>query len=731
MSGDSKNQFTQHARAVAIMFYGEPNKSLSSAEELRFGNKGSISVDLKKGTYFDHSSNEGGGVLSMVEANTGRKGPEAVDWLRENGFHVEGNQQQRSGASNQDARPADEFKPVKIWDYNDADGKLLFQVVRLENGRIGKDGKPEKTYRQRKPDASERGGWKWSTKDVKQVPYRLDKVATALRNKRVIFITEGEKAADKLLELGATATTNARGAGSWVPELSDYFKGASVVILPDNDPQATNKDGSLKFHADGLPVFVGKDHANAVATSLQGIAKDIRILELPGIPLKGDVVEWIDQCGGTIEQLYKLAKSAPYFTRDDFKSRFNAIPWSRMDEQAPEHEEVIKGVLARGGISVVSGASQSGKTFLIIDAAMAVARGVEWMGRRVKKGLVVYETGEGQKGLRKRIKGYRQTYDLDAGDDIPFVFMPAKIDLYNSDEGMNAFIDEVKHWSLYYGLPCELIVLDTWSKATIGANENDGKDVALILNRIEKIAEATGAHVLCVHHMNADGTKVRGHTSLLANMDNVLIVKPCEGLSDGDNRLIREAEIFKNKDGETGARIRFVLAQVDIGTDQYGDRVTTCIIRKPNGDGAAAGASLSLNDKQEMLLRALEKALEEHGEFAPAGQSVPQGTRVVDWKFLRATYDSMVFDDVPDDEDGDDRKRRLDNRLKQIGNLGTKLMRLGLIGRDSPYVWMLPKGANRNQKRRASPPPQSDPTPASPVPSHILDEASELLGMDY
>ena len=49
-------EISQHSKEIALALLGEENKRLSSAYELRYGNKGSLSVDLNKGTWFDHEA---------------------------------------------------------------------------------------------------------------------------------------------------------------------------------------------------------------------------------------------------------------------------------------------------------------------------------------------------------------------------------------------------------------------------------------------------------------------------------------------------------------------------------------------------------------------------------------------------------------------------------------------------------------------------------------------------
>lgn len=737
------DQFAGMAGAVAIELLGEPNKSLSSPSELRFGNKGSLSVDLKKGVWADHSEGTGGGVLKLVERETGRKGSDAIQWLRDKGFHVEDNRSPQQGsnrnyepehargnssASRNDGPP---FREVATWDYVDEGGNLIFQVVRLENGLIGKDGKPEKSYRQRQPDATKRGGWNWSTKDARQVPYRLPDLISAVSSDYTVFVVEGEKAADRLLDLGIPATTNARGAGKWPEELTSFFQGARVVVLPDNDPQSTHKDGSLKFHEDGRPVFVGKDHAEAVASKLTGTARDVRVLDLPDLPLKGDIVDWLD-AGGTTELLYELSAKAPKFEKSAYRSMFNAVTWSKLDEPGPEHEWLVKGLLTRGEPSMVAGPSKSGKSFLVIDIALTIARGKSWMGRRCLRGGVIYQAGEGAKGIKKRLRSYRLHHGLTADDDMPFVLLPARLDLYNSVDHTDAFIGEAKHWASTFSVPLELIVIDTWATATPGANENDGKDVSIVLERCARISRETGAAVLLVHHMNADGGKIRGHTSILANLENVLIVKQMEGLHDDDKRQIRHVVVDKNKDGEGGTEFRFVLSSVNIGIDEDGDAITSCVVLKPNGDASdkPIPEKSSITNGEAMLLRAIDKAVTDYGIKPPSSTGLPQSLRVVEWKQVQKAYDSITFDaEPPEDESAEDRERRLATRRRSMSRSGESLHRKKIIGREAPWVWNTGKPIKGYKKPidiYEEPKIASSPTF---TPSHEdLEEAQELWG---
>jgi hypothetical protein len=83
------------------------------------------------------------------------------------------------------------------------------------------------------------------------------------------------------------------GAGAWRPEYNSNLQGRAVVILPDHDDP-------------------GRSHAQKVARSLSGIAASVKIVELPNLPEKGDISDWLD-AGGTVEQLQALVEVASEF----------------------------------------------------------------------------------------------------------------------------------------------------------------------------------------------------------------------------------------------------------------------------------------------------------------------------------------------------------------------------------------------------------------------------------
>jgi putative DNA primase/helicase len=177
-----------------------------------------------------------------------------------------------------------DISPQVTYDYTDAHGQLLYQVLRyppLPNGK--------KVFKQRRP--AQNGGWTWNLTGVERVPYRLPEVVARAREGKTVLIAEGEKDCDNLRRLGCVATCNSGGAGKWDDAYAQYLRGASVIILPDNDEP-------------------GEEHAQEVARSLYGVARMVRVVHLPNLLPKGDVSDWIE-AGGTLAELVRLAKETP------------------------------------------------------------------------------------------------------------------------------------------------------------------------------------------------------------------------------------------------------------------------------------------------------------------------------------------------------------------------------------------------------------------------------------
>ncbi|HVV51740.1 MAG TPA: AAA family ATPase [Polyangia bacterium] len=245
------------------------------------------------------------------------------------------------------ARP--EFDAV--YDYRDERGELLFQVVRS----------PGKRFRQRRPDGMD--GWAWNLTGVRRVVYRLPELRAADPSAEV-YVVEGEKDVETLSSRGLVATTNPQGAGKWRPELSEPLRGRDVVILPDNDEP-------------------GRKHADAVARLLASVARRIRIVQLPGLPTKGDVSDWI-AAGNTLDRLRELVAATPAF---GVAPAARAATIVTLADVEPERVEWLwASRIPRGKLTLLDGDPGLGKSTVAYDIAARVTRGMPMPGETTGSG---------------------------------------------------------------------------------------------------------------------------------------------------------------------------------------------------------------------------------------------------------------------------------------------------------------------------------------------------------
>jgi 5S rRNA maturation endonuclease (ribonuclease M5) len=246
-------------------------------------------------------------------------------------------------------------KIVAAYDYQDENGELLYQVVRYE----GKD------FRLRKPNGM--GGWNWSLQDTRKVLYRLPEVLQARGNNSFVIFCEGEKDVDNVREkFDFPATTIATGANAWKDEYADFLQGLNVVILPDNDK-------------------TGKEFAERVANSIYGKAQSVIVVNLPNLPDKGDVSDWIES-GGTRQELIELIDAAPEwqvtnsvkeadYKMDNFFIIKSANEWIKEAQLKPIPKMLFGELWFEDELCILFADSNVGKSLLAVQIADSITKG--------------------------------------------------------------------------------------------------------------------------------------------------------------------------------------------------------------------------------------------------------------------------------------------------------------------------------------------------------------------
>jgi hypothetical protein len=713
----SDTDFAALAEPVAKHFWGDPNPSLSSKTCLRWGSGGSRSLELAKGAWYDHEAAEGGGVIDLVTRETGADKAGAIEWMQTEGFILprEGHtatqpRQERQEAGPSPTEPPDEagppddapqgkMKPVKGYRYTDRDGNPLYEVIRyqweLPDGSFvidPKTGNPKKTFRQRRKVGSD---YVYNLDGIGHTIYRHPEVEIAVAEGRVVYLVEGEKDVETLESWGLVASTNSGGAQHWSPAHAELFRDADVVILLDNDD--AGRSGGLKR-----------------AQSLRGIAKRVRVLDfaqhIPDFPAKLDVTDWKDRFGGTSDQLEKIIAGLPDWRSAPPISKFGAVGLDQLHLPHLKHEYLIDGFLDRHCVAMMPGASGSGKTFLVLEMAMCVALGRDFWGMKTKPGLVLYQAGEGKEGVTKRLDGWMLDRGVDPSAEVPFKMLTRKINLFVDDKDTDDLIEEGKAWSEYYGLPVRMLIIDTLNKAMTGANENAGQDMSKIIARAERISDALDCAVPILLHKGKSG-EIRGHTSQTGDVANVINVTELgtkeSPFRDRNGRSIRTATLDKNKDGEGGRPMRFVLRQMVLGADETGKPITTCVVDRPDGDEASLVAEGKLSLNQTIFLQTLKDSIDIDGIDPPVTVTgVPYGKRVVTWKL----FNERLRNKWPFTAAEHEVEKRNKEFERSVGDAGKRLVAYGYVERDNKekLIWWTGK-SDKPKVQKAPEPPKPSP----------------------
>lgn len=225
---------------------------------------------------------------------------------------------------------------------------------------------------------------------------------------------------------------------------------------------------------------------------------------------------------------------------------------------------IIDDVLPREELAMLFGASGAGKSFVALDMALAIARGIPWRDKDTVQGNVCWIAAEAEGSLRNRFRAYAKKQELELNAVQNFHVVGAGVNLSDRD-----LVDTLAAAAAPYR-PA-LVVIDTLAAASGGANENSGEDMGRVLDCCRLIHYQTGATVLLIHHIGKDEDKgARGWSGLKAAVHAELYVsRELNG---------RALTITKMRDGEEGASFPFQLTPVDIGLDARDKPIQSAVV---------------------------------------------------------------------------------------------------------------------------------------------------------
>jgi len=464
----------------------------------------SLSVNVKNGLWHCFSCKIGGDVFDFYKRIHNVGFAKACEGLAAQIVCSDGQRGEKDKQTVEVANATDENCTAQ-YDYLDTDGRCVYSVLRFEE--TGK----KKTFRMWHKH-TETGEWIQKVKGIKRIPYQLPEIIRA----ETVYIVEGEKDVEALRSIGFTATTSPQGVGSWSEEFSVYFTGKRVIIIPDNDEQ-------------------GRKHAQDIFKKLLPHTAGIRVVELPNLPEKGDVSDWIN-AGGTPEELHRIvlmvSEDTPPTPPFSFATLdIDGLRAGRYIATKPgKIQWTLHDSLPQGSLGFIVSNGGVGKSFFLIQIAMSVATHLDCLDgifEIEERGKVFAILGEdSQNVIHARTQSIFKNFMTNPPEGVRHI--PTSERQYIAELNRNLFIldgvgkdlrlmkeegGNVVTTKVYDDLLAllksvkglKLVIFDPVSRFYAGS-ENDNVIATFFCSLLERISNETGATVLISHHTNKAAT---------------------------------------------------------------------------------------------------------------------------------------------------------------------------------------------------------------------------------
>jgi len=246
----------------------------------------------------------------------------------------------------------------------------------------------------------------------------------------------------------------------------------------------------------------------------------------------------------------------------------------------------VKWVIPSDSIGVLFGGSGTFKSFIALDYCLHVAHGLNWLGRKTKKGAVIFIAAEGGAGLWRRVEAWHKARGL-SWQGIEFYVVPVALALLTDSP-------RVVEAAKAIGVVPAVVTVDTMSQTFTG-EENSANEVSAYLRAIGNAFRALWHCVsLIVHHSGHAATeRPRGSSAIRANVDFML------GCFREEKQLLANLECHKQKDGELFDPVSFDLVSHQLGFDEDGDAINSLVAKHIN----SAEELLSAKSREVSSLR--------------------------------------------------------------------------------------------------------------------------------
>jgi RecA-family ATPase len=283
--------------------------------------------------------------------------------------------------------------------------------------------------------------------------------------------------------------------------------------------------------------------------------------------------------------------------------RLPLVSLQQLSATAQAARYLIKHLIPAESIGMLFGGSGTFKSFIALDAALHVAHGLPWLGRRTVQGPVLYIAAEGGSGLWYRADAWHRARRL-PWQKAPLHIVPMALDL--TTEAWR-----VVEAAQSAGVTPSLVVVDTLSQ-TFGGEENSANEVAAYMREIgTRFRQLWRCAVLLIHHSGHAATeRPRGSSAMRANTDYLY------GVSRDEKEMLATLSCVHRKDGEGFDDTTFQLTQQVLGEDDDGDKITSLVARHLSSaeeveEAMATESKAGRVGKHQLLLQLAQNGMKE------------------------------------------------------------------------------------------------------------------------
>lgn len=278
----------------------------------------------------------------------------------------------------------------------------------------------------------------------------------------------------------------------------------------------------------------------------------------------------------------------------------------------PNPVPLINGLLDLDSMAWLIGKPGSFKSFVALTLAGHVGAGMDWGGRRVHQGKVVYLVAEGVTGMSLRVRAWQKHF----GPMRDVLFLPRPVQARGQEWG--TLVEAVAR------VRPVLVVLDTQARVSVGIDENDNTAMGMFIEQAERLRRACGGCVLVVHHIGRGGDDARGASAIDGAQGTELKVERIGGM------LAARLRMDKQKDQADTGVIDLEMVVVDGGTDdETGRDLSSLVAALPVF--ATAGGSRPWRDDLPKNQANIVDVLYEH--FGMLGGTYARVKAIVDERF--------------------------------------------------------------------------------------------------